>query len=262
MATRIMAYLLRIIYEEGENLLKVAICDDDRPYAWKLETLLLEICHKNRISVETEVFWYAEHLLDHMHASHIFDIIFMDIEMSDGMNGIAAAKKIREFDELVLFIYVTNYKSYAYEAYDVNPFQFLLKPIDPGKLNIYFLKAVEKVVAGDYYYNYRYRQASYRILVNNILYFESRKRLVHIHTYVPGDYVYYDKLSSIEEKLRAGKSVFWRIHQSYLVNTRHIVRKTYDKLQLSNGQVLFISEERRKIIDDLYCELIDDSNID
>ena len=55
-----------------------------------------------------------------------YDLIFLDIEMR-GMDGLTAAKEIRKIDELTMLIYVTNHESYALEAYDVQPYQFLVK---------------------------------------------------------------------------------------------------------------------------------------
>ena len=58
-------------------------------------------------------------------------------------------------------------------------------------------------------------------------------------------------------KLKKDKIRFWRIHQSYLINSKHIIRKSYNQIFLSDGSLLYISEDRRKDIDELYCESIE-----
>jgi len=68
---------------------------------------------------------------------------------------------------------------------------------------------------------------------------------------------YYNKLNEIEEMLKVEKVDFWRIHQSYLVNTRYIFRKTNSQIELTNGEVLYISEDRRKEINESYCSFIE-----
>lgn len=73
---------------------------------------------------------------------------------------------------------------------------------------------------------------------------------------------YYDKLNNIEERLKYEKLDFWRIHQSYLVNVRYITRISYDEIELKNCKKLYISEDRRKLISELYCNYVGDKIIE
>lgn len=59
---------------------------------------------------------------------------------------------------------------------------------------------------------------------------------------------YNGKLSNIEEVFAQSQAEFWRIHQSYLVNRKHIYRIEYTRVEMSNGIILPISEDKRKII--------------
>ncbi|MBO1695147.1 hypothetical protein HJW21_00070 [[Clostridium] symbiosum] len=73
---------------------------------------------------------------------------------------------------------------------------------------------------------------------------------------------YYDKLNDIEERLKEDKLDFWRIHQSYLVNSRFIARISYDEIELVNKKQLYISQDRRRLISELYCDSIGDKVIE
>lgn len=57
-----------------------------------------------------------------------FDIIFTDIEMPY-MNGLDAAKKIREFDKKVQIIFVSKAAQYAVRGYEVDAVGYALKPV-------------------------------------------------------------------------------------------------------------------------------------
>ena len=57
-----------------------------------------------------------------------FDLIFLDIEMKD-MNGMKAARKIRETDEKVLLVFLTHMSMYAIHGYAVQASDYILKPL-------------------------------------------------------------------------------------------------------------------------------------
>ena len=53
------------------------------------------------------------------------------------------------------------------------------------------------------------------------------------------------------------KATFLRVHQSYLVNYKHIEGLAYDFVIMDNGKRLSISEDRRKLISKEYCAMED-----
>jgi len=70
-----------------------------------------------------------------------FDIVFLDIQM-EGMNGIEAARSLRERREDTVLVFVTGIKDYVFDAFDLYAFQYLLKPIDEDK----FAEVLERAV--------------------------------------------------------------------------------------------------------------------
>ena len=242
-------------------MLNIAVCDDDIKFTGKMETLLLAISEKEHIVMEIDVFLDGRELVDSViDNKKCYDLIFMDVEMK--MNGITTAKVIRMKDDNVLLIYVTSHTSYAMEAYEVQPFQFMEKPIRYKKLYQYFLKAYSKIVSDPSYYIFKYEKHTYRILIPDIMYFLSKKRVVYIYLNDGTSYKYYDKLNNIEVRMKKGKVDFWRIHQSCLVSSKYIYRMSKDVVELKSGKILSISEDRRKLVTELYCDSIGDEIID
>lgn len=92
-------------------MLKIAICDDDLKFAGSLETLVITESQELGIRVETEVFADGKTLVEHIRAGERYGLIFLDIEM-EHVDGISAARLIRETDRSVLFIYISGYDSY------------------------------------------------------------------------------------------------------------------------------------------------------
>ena len=257
--------VLQTVFEEVEKLqrkesrvwemIKVAICDDDIATTGKIEDMLCRIAKRNFIPIETEVFWEGEHLSEAVESMDNFDVIFLDIEMGQA-DGITVARKIRETDKNVLIIYVTSHESYMQESFSVRPFRFLVKPVEEKQIAGCLEAAYEEISSADSYFRYSYQRLNCKIPVRDILYFESKRRKVYIVT-EKETFEFYGKLNEIEESLRASKGIFLRIHQSFLINYKHIKGLAYDFAVMDNEERLSISEDRRKLISEQYCAMED-----
>lgn len=243
------SYLEHSVFTERRGkiyMIRIAICDDDIKLTGQLEYIIEKIAKQYGIHVENDIFFNGKELIGHIeNQMPNYDLIFLDIEM-EYMNGMETACRIREKDKQVLIIFVTSHVNYAVEAYAVHPFQFIVKPIEKKKFVPIFLQAYEVIIAGNVYYEYKYNKDYYRILIKDIMYFESEKRIINIHLKDGSIRHYYDKIDFIQKRLSETKVDFWRIHQSILVNTRYVVRKAFDHIELTDGRVLNISEGKRK----------------
>lgn len=217
-------------------MLNIAICDDDIQTTGRMDMLLQKIAKRNFMDVEIEVFWNGKSLADAVAKGTYFDMIYLDIEM-DKEDGISAAKRIRAYDKNVLIIYVTSHENHMQESFEVRPFRFLVN-------------------CGDSYFRYSYQRVNHKIPIREILYFESNKRKVFIVT-EKDTFVAYGKLNDIEESLKQSKVPFLRVHQSYLVNYKHVEGQAYDFVVMDNGKRISISEDRRKLIGEQYCSMED-----
>lgn len=236
-------------------MIKVAICDDDIVTTGRIESMLYDIAKGKFIQIDTEVFWKGKHLAEAVENSACFDVIFLDIEMGCE-DGITVARRIRETDKNVLIVYVTSYESYMKESFSVRPFRFLVKPVGETQMAACFEAACEEISSADSYFRYSYQRLNRKILIRDIFYFESKRRKVYIAT-EKETLELYGKLNEIEESLKASKGTFLRVHQSFLVNYKHIEGLAYDFIVMDNGKRISISEDRRKHIGEQYCEMED-----
>lgn len=241
-------------------MLNIAICDDDIPTTGKMEMLVQKIAKRNFVKIETEVFWNGESLVDTIAQGKCFDIIYLDIEMIKE-NGISAAKRIRMYDKNVLIIYVTSYENHMKESFSVRPFQFLVKPVSEQQMEVCFKAACEDINSEDFYFRYSYQRIKHKVLIRDILYFESNKRKVFIIT--DNECLEsYGKLNEIEKSLKNSKMSFLRVHQSFLVNYKHVKGPAYDFVIIDNGKKISISEDRRRMISEQYCSMEDTFYVD
>lgn len=235
--------------------IKIGICDDDIAITGRIETMLEGIVGKTLIQTEMEVFWDGKKLVDTIDGGTYFDIVFLDIEMGQE-NGITIAKKIREIDKNVLIVYVTSHEIYMEESFEVRPFRFMVKPVSEGKLADCLRAAYEEISNNDSYFRYSYQRVSHKIPIRDICYFESERRKIYIVT-AKEKLEFYGKLNEIERTVENSKATFLRVHQSFLINYRHVDGIGHDFVVMDNGQRLPISHDRQKKISQEYSAMED-----
>lgn len=236
-------------------MLKIAICEDEKRYADRLEKSLRVWAAKTAVNIRIRKYIGEEQLLSDFKTDGMFDLIFMDIEMGN-MNGLELAAGIRETDYITTLIFVSQYEDYYREAYHVHPFQFLSKPVNAEELEE-TMNAYMKMKKQDMEtFTLTIRKAQYNLRLNDIIYFCSERRHV---TAVCEDqrYSFYGKLGEIQRELGERTNRFLRIHQSYLVNTKYVKEYHYSKVVLHNGEALYVSRDNRKSIREIHMLLME-----
>ena len=204
-------------------MITCAMCDDELPFAEQLRSLVMAYAKKRRVELQAETFASAEELLEEIENGAGFEILFLDIEMRK-MDGIELGKKLRERSYQTLII---------------------SKPLKQEELENVLDKAFERISRFHReLFTIRFGKNVVNLLCRDIVYLESNKRKVIVHT-VRGEYEYYHKLDEAEEELLAISADFVRIHKAYLVNMEHVEAFQYEKLALRDGTILSISEAHR-----------------
>ena len=237
--------------------MRIAICDDDISFTSKLEDIISRECAKNGKKTEIDVFFDGETLVKSIENGHRYSMIFLDIEMKR-MNGIAAARRIRQLDRYTLIIYISSYDDYLKELFEVEPFRFIPKPIQLEQLQRYCAEAIKKIEGMNNLFVYNYNKEEYSVPIKEIVYFESNKRLIDIHMNDGTVRSFYGKLNNIEKEIQKINKHFIRIHQSFLVNYSYIKSMTYSEVALEYNDeeyVLRISEDRRSTVRQKVCEI-------
>lgn len=225
-------------------MITCAMCDDELPFAEQLRSLVMAYAKKKRVELQAETFASAEELLEEIENGAGFEILFLDIEMRK-MDGIELGKKLRERSYQTLIIYVSGYDQYMRQLFEAEPFRFLSKPLKQEELENVLDKAFERISRFHReLFTIRFGKNVVNLLCRDIVYLESNKRKVIVHT-VRGEYKYYHKLDEAEEELLAISADFVRIHKAYLVNMEHVEAFQYEKLALRDGTILSISEAHR-----------------
>ena len=171
------------------------------------------------------------------------DLLFVDIQMPD----ISGLDLVRSLSHKPTIIFTTAYKKFAFEGFELEALDYLLKPIEPER----FARSVSKALE---YYAYRNASAGqpveslfvyseYRMVkigLSEIEFMESMEDYVHIHRQSGNTVVTLMPLKKILEKLPADQ--FKRIHRSYVVPLGKVFAIQGRKVLLTSGRELPISD--------------------
>ncbi len=221
--------------------MKIAICDDEKVLCAQLQELIRRQKAAGRIDA-IDCYESGGALLK---AGIFYEIVFLDIRM-EGMDGIETAKRLREWKEKTVLIFVTGVKEAVFEAFDVAAFHYLLKPVREEKFTEVFEKAIREADRqsladkGSARLLIRQRNRSVNLDQAQILYIESRQRKAVIHTLYE-TLETYATMKGLEKEL-GGQ--FYRCHRGYLVNLSRITGYTGDTITLCNGEDIYLAREK------------------
>lgn len=109
-----------------------AICDDNVEELSHLANLINRYQGEKKTALKYAAFSNTLDLLDSMR-SYNYDILLLDVLMP-GINGMEAAREIREFDKETKIVFLTSSPEFAVESYAVGAYYYLLKPVTTENL--------------------------------------------------------------------------------------------------------------------------------
>ena len=173
----------------------------------------------------------------------VYDILLLDIEMSE-MDGMAAARRIRERDDKVVIVFITAAPQYAISGYAVRALSYLLKPLPWFAFSQELKKSIDMVRRnGDDSTLIETSNGQMRLNLADILYLESIRHTIVIHT-LEGKLSINGTLKDMETKL--ADHHFFRSNSCYLVNLKHVTGVADQDCVMSNGEQLRVSRPRKK----------------
>lgn len=207
--------------------LKIAICDDDA-----IQVELTKNFIKNS-SIDLGIKYFTansgEELLGMEQFIEDFDIIFLDIEMT-GLNGIETAREVRKNNTDAIIVFITGFKDYALDAYELNIFHYILKPISQEKISELMLNIIQRIdeikayKETEKFFIVKTKDKVIQLPYNEIYYFEKILRKIKVH-YLEGTVTYTGTISSLMEDI--DNEHFIQCHQGFIVN-RYKISKYKD----------------------------------
>ena len=218
---------------------KIAVVEDNDAMRGELCGFIAQYAQESGCQLDVTPFADGSQLVEPYRPG--FDIIFLDIEMPT-LGGMPTAERIRRQDPDVVLVFVTNMAQYAIRGYEVDALDFVLKPVSYYQFSTKLERALQRI---------RRRRGGQIALqvgggvqlldTDDILYLETRERLLHYHT---ADNTWSVRGSLLKAEKELAPYHFARCNQCYLVNLRH-VRGVQDDIVQVGEERLEISRRQR-----------------
>ena len=243
-------------------MIPTLIIEDEKPSARRLQRMLekenLQVIH-SLSSVEEALDWFQKN--EHP------ELIFLDIQLSDGLS-------FEIFDQLEIcssIIFTTAYDEYALKAFKLNSVDYLMKPIDDEELqaalekfrrnrpsqaevfDIGQLKALLNSGRQEYKKRFTIQVGQHLKLISteDVSCFYSENKGTFVHCTTNRSYLLEGSLDKLEPELDPGE--FFRVNRQFIVrleNISDIVTYTNQRLEVRlkdySGQQIIVSRERVK----------------
>ncbi|WP_452220524.1 LytR/AlgR family response regulator transcription factor [Lacinutrix salivirga] len=244
--------------------MKVLIIEDEKPSARRLKRLL------EALDIHTETMLHSvEESIDWFKANEHPDLIFLDIQLSDGLSF----EIFEAIDIQSAVIFTTAYDEYALQAFKLNSIDYLLKPIDDedlatavtkykarlpkqSKVTLDFndiKKLLVNPIEREYKKRFSVKVGQHLKLVNvdDIECFYSENKGTYLYTAEGRNYLLDTTLEQLEQELEPEQ--FYRINRKFFVNIKAIkdmVSYTNSRLQIKlnryNDDEVIVARERVK----------------
>lgn len=183
------------------------------------------------------------------------DLLFLDIQMPV-LTGIELLKTLSSPPSV---IFTTAYREYAVESYELKVVDYLVKPITFMR----FLKAVNRYVetkdgakfepiksdelaAESIFVNVNKKYV--KVVFAQILYIESVKDYIHIHTKYSGTIITKDTITEFGAKL---PNQFLRIHRSFIINKNTITAFTAQDVEIGEKELPIGQSYKKSVLEEL-----------
>lgn len=204
-------------------MIKCALVEDEMPAREELK-YFINLYHEFLITKEFENPLDALKFLQ----SNQVDVIFLDINMP-GMDGIVLAKILYKLNPQLKIIFITAYREYGVDAFEVKAFDYILKPYSEEKIRTVLENIIEEnliskdKIEDDFQFLGKLavndEDKMCIISIDDIFYIDISEKEISIHT-KDKTYTIRTKISTLEEFLPSNK--FYRTHRSYIVNLNKI----------------------------------------
>ena len=224
-------------WKEGGEVLKIAICDDEKEFCDSAERMLKLYMEEKDVPYQADVFNVPSELVDMTEKGTIYDIYLLDIYMP-GVTGMSIATELRNRDIKSPIIFLTSSTDHALEAFGVDATHYLLKPYTKDSFYVGMDKAMQSIASHKNDSVILKVDNDYRsIPVSKLIYCEAEDKYQRL--YLENGERLLVRISGMElYKLLSEFDSFYHCGRAHIINLNHISRVTKSGAVFKNGMQL------------------------
>ncbi|MBR0395047.1 MAG: response regulator transcription factor [Clostridiales bacterium] len=226
-------------------MLRIAICEDEEKYLELEKNIVSTYLKQKGLSFSVTGFSACESLLEDKVQLDIFDLIILDVEMK-GINGIAAAKMIREKNDEVQIAFISAHMNYSTDGYHVRAIRYILKNKDD--LEKYLQECLDRVLEtidqSERELTFDFTIGKRTLKVSDVVFLRSSGNytVFEVSFESKETYLLRSTLKKMTELMHAFD--FVSVSSKETVNLCHIKSMSRYSIVLDNGKVISISQKK------------------
>ncbi len=230
--------------------IKIVVCDDEPYFVKHVHNIIMQLTQNINIIIKTYSYIHGKDLLIDIKNGFVPDIVFLDINLKDSM-GTNIGSVIKSFNPETLLIYMSSYDCYDKQIIKSEPFYFLEKPIKISEFSKTFSNAIRRAcyIKHEISFTYKLNGILYQVNTKNILYFESKHRIIYIHLKDGKTQRFYGKLDIVETDINKLCDYFVRANKSFLINSLYITKLSLSYLSIEENNINISPKYREKLYD-------------
>ena len=212
--------------------MKIAFVDDEQKYLDEMTAIVRDFSTQYCCQVETVPFLDGETFLEAF-GDGGFSAVFLDIYM-DGMDGVAAALKMRGIDNKCVLVFLTSSTDFMPDAFSCHAFEYITKPFSRQRIFRILTDILEVIPPLQKYIEVTSSRKTVRIFLYEIASVVANAHYLDI-TLTDGQMLHCRMTMTEFAALTGGDSRFLPVNKGITVNAEYILEFENNCCVLENG---------------------------
>lgn len=249
-----MSYNVDSCQTKEVEIMRIAICDNELFYVKDIVERIKKYEFHDTKPTIIDGYVQGTQLLDAFRVEP-YDIVFLDIELGEDMNGIEIAKVMKDIKPNCIFIFITAYHCYLTESMWLGADLFIDKPVNSELFDMELQHAYHVYKRLNRTVKFATTDGKVYIKTDDIIYLETSYGKYKLKTTKRH---YYGNLKRIiKSRQQLLDYHFFPLNRSIIINFKHVKSFCFDYVTMSNDDILPLTKRIRKEFKEKYFDFVD-----